>query len=135
MHRPPLLSLFALVVALSVGYLAGYLRRSARRITTTTRGSSSSADDAVRAVRVGDSPASSSTRGDARSAAPVVPPDGGRSCGVVFFYHVNKVGGRTVQEHLKEATHEYLQLFPNGKDWRSATPEIEDFLRFDGGDR
>ena len=146
MNRPPLLSLFALVVALSVGYLASYLRRSARRITGTTRGSS--ADDAVRAVRAGDSPASSLTRGDARSAvatagatrgerptAPVVPPEGGRSCGVVFFYHVNKVGGRTVQEHLKEATHEYLQLFPNEKDWRSATPEIEDFLRFDDGDR
>ena len=50
---------------------------------------------------------------------------------MVFFYHVNKVGGRIVQEHLKESTHEYLQLFPNEKDWSLALPEIESFFQFD----
>eukprot|EP00584_Thalassiosira_punctigera_P004577 CAMPEP_0172539160 /NCGR_PEP_ID=MMETSP1067-20121228/10411_1 /TAXON_ID=265564 ORGANISM="Thalassiosira punctigera, Strain Tpunct2005C2" /NCGR_SAMPLE_ID=MMETSP1067 /ASSEMBLY_ACC=CAM_ASM_000444 /LENGTH=662 /DNA_ID=CAMNT_0013324799 /DNA_START=131 /DNA_END=2119 /DNA_ORIENTATION=+ len=60
---------------------------------------------------------------------PPVPKNAG--CGLIFFYHVNKVGGRTVQEHLRESTHEYLQLFPNERDWSQALHEIESFLKFD----
>ena len=83
-------------------------------------------------------------------------------CGVIFFYHINKVGGRTVQgkiisfllsrharsshsfitlslyaltEHLKESTHQYLQYFANEKDWTQALPDIESFLSFDGATR
>lgn len=56
-------------------------------------------------------------------------------CGVIFFYHINKVGGRTVQEHLKESTHQYLQYFANEKDWTQALPDIESFLNFDGATR
>ncbi|KAL7544791.1 hypothetical protein ACHAWF_008154 [Thalassiosira exigua] len=57
-----------------------------------------------------------------------------RNCGVVFFYHVNNVGGRTVQEHLKESTREYLQIFANGPNWAEAVPEVEAFLQFGEGD-